>query len=30
MVVKDKFVEAAKLCAGDYADKCKAAGISVE
>jgi D-xylose transport system substrate-binding protein len=29
-VVKDKFVDAAKLCAGDYAEKCKAAGISVE
>ncbi len=29
-VVKDKFVDASKLCAGDYGDKCKAAGISVE
>jgi D-xylose transport system substrate-binding protein len=29
-VVKDKFVDAAKLCAGDYADKCKAAGISAK
>ncbi|QDC01646.1 sugar ABC transporter substrate-binding protein [Mesorhizobium sp. 8] len=29
-VVKDKFVDASKLCAGDYSDKCKTAGISVE
>ncbi|HET7411044.1 MAG TPA: hypothetical protein VFJ18_00165, partial [Pararhizobium sp.] len=29
-VVKDEFVDPAKLCAGDYADECKAAGISAE
>ncbi|MGN6549252.1 MAG: sugar ABC transporter substrate-binding protein, partial [Pararhizobium sp.] len=27
-VVKDKFVDVSKLCAGEYADKCKSAGIS--
>lgn len=29
-VVADKFVDAGKLCAGDYADACKAAGISAK
>ncbi|HET7413269.1 MAG TPA: substrate-binding domain-containing protein [Pararhizobium sp.] len=29
-VVKDNFVDPGKLCAGEYADECKAAGISAQ